>query len=329
MTKKAKLITIITSAVVAVALIVTAICLIVANANRKKEYELREKTATSIMTCETNPSVQFVLNGNDKVMRVVALNNDGKALELNGEFIGLTAEDAAELFVKITTKAGKISLDITASGTTVTITFSGSKQDYSEMSKSVVNKVNKFFDENGIIAGAKSQIEELKESVKRLKPTASNVDTKTLDELFTQYDNIANLVSKVIPDNMASFYAKYDELNAEYLKKEAEINSYIKQWKDAIALLPKGSDEIAKLNAKITSTQKTLSDYYDFFVNQVNDALPSAEILQNALNTLKAQFEQKINDFKATFDAHKTEFENNKTEFEQKIKEFRDSLNQN
>ena len=128
---------------------------------------------------------------------------------------------------------------------------------------------------------------------------------------------------------MASFYAKYDELNAEYLKKEAEINSYIKQWKDAIALLPKGSDEIAKLNAKITSTQKTLSDYYDFFVNQVNDALPSAEILQNALNTLKAQFEQKINDFKATFDAHKTEFENNKTEFEQKIKEFRDSLNQN
>ena len=105
MTKKAKLITIITSAVVAVALIVTAICLIVANANRKKEYELREKTATSIMTCETNPSVQFVLNGNDKVMRVVALNNDGKALELNGEFIGLTAEDAAELFVKITTKS--------------------------------------------------------------------------------------------------------------------------------------------------------------------------------------------------------------------------------
>ena len=94
-------------------------------------------------------------------------------------------------------------------------------------------------------------------------------------------------------------------------------------------MLPKGSDEIAKLNAKITSTQKTLSDYYDFFVNQVNDALPSAEILQNALNTLKAQFEQKINDFKATFDAHKTEFENNKTEFEQKIKEFRDSLNQN
>ena len=227
MTKKAKLITIITSAVVAVALIVTAICLIVANANRKKEYELREKTATSIMTCETNPSVQFVLNGNDKVMRVVALNNDGKALELNGEFIGLTAEDAAELFVKITTKAGKISLDITASGTTVTITFSGSKQDYSEMSKSVVNKVNKFFDENGIIAGAKSQIEELKESVKRLKPTASDVDTKTLDELFTQYDNIANLVSKVIPDNMASFYAKYDELNAEYLKKEArESNIY-------------------------------------------------------------------------------------------------------
>lgn len=329
MSKKAKLITIITSAVVAVALIVTAICLIVANANRKKEYELREKTATSIMTCETNPSVQFVLNGNDKVMRVVALNNDGKALELNGEFIGLTAEEAAELFVKITTEVGKINLDIASDGTTVTISFSGSKQDYSDMSKAVVDKVNNYFDENGIIAGAISQIEELKESVKRLKPTASGVDTKTLDELFTQYNNIADMVAGVVPNNMASFYEKYDEFNAEYLKKEQEINAAVQQCKDLIALLPADSEQIATLNSKINILLLDLDTAYKNFVKAVNDWKPTAESLTQTLNNLKNQFEQQINDFKATFDAHKTEFENNKTEFEQKIKAFRDSLNQN
>ena len=82
------------------------------------------------MTCDVNPKVQFVLNGNNKVMKVVALNDDGYAVTHHVEFIGLKAEDAAEMFVKISTEAGYI--NPTTNGTKVNIDINGKNKNYNK-----------------------------------------------------------------------------------------------------------------------------------------------------------------------------------------------------
>lgn len=313
MSKKAKLITIITSAVVAVALIVLAICLVVANNNR-------EKTQTSIMTCSTNPSIQFVLNGNDKVMRVVALNNDGKALELNASFVGLKAEDAAELFVKLSTESGKIQVNTT--GTTVTISFSGLKEDYSKLKDKAVSKVNSYFDEKGIIAGAIGNVESLKESLLKLKSTASDVETKTEQELMKQYQKVADAVSKIVPNEMENFYKKYDEFYAQYLKAKKAYEDGLTYWQS----LPEGYTE-EKCKSAIDILVKDWSSAQELFKKNVAGLAPTVESLQQAFNTLRNDFAKLITEYKAELEKHQTEFANNKAEIKQKIADFRASLN--
>lgn len=317
MSKKAKLITIITSAVVAVALIVLAICLVVANNNR-------EKTQTSIMTCSTNPSIQFVLNGNDKVMRVVALNNDGKALELNASFVGLKAEDAAELFVKLSTESGKIQVNTT--GTTVTISFSGLKEDYSKLKDKAVSKVNSYFDEKGIIAGAIGNVESLKESLLTLKSTASDVETKTEQELMEQYQKVADAVSKIVPNEMENFYKKYDEFYAQYLKAKKEYEDGLTYWQELMKSLPEGYTE-EKCKSAIDSLAKSWTSAQELFKKNVAGLAPTVESLQQAFNTLRNDFAKLITEYKAELEKHQTEFANNKAEIKQKIADFRASLN--
>ncbi len=317
MSKKAKLITIITSAVVAVALIVLAICLVVANNNR-------EKTQTSIMTCSTNPSIQFVLNGNDKVMRVVALNNDGKALELNASFVGLKAEDAAELFVKLSTESGKIQVNTT--GTTVTISFSGLKEDYSKLKDKAVSKVNSYFDEKGIIAGAIGNVESLKESLLKLKSTASDVETKTEQELMKQYQKVADAVSKIVPNEMENFYKKYDEFYAQYLKAKKDYEDGLTYWQELMKSLPEGCTE-EKCKSAIDSLAKSWTSAQELFKKNVAGLAPTVESLQQAFNTLRNDFAKLITEYKAELEKHQTEFANNKAEIKQKIADFRASLN--
>lgn len=317
MSKKAKIITIITSAVVAVALIVLAICLIVANNNR-------EKTETSIMTCQTNPSIQFVLNGNDKVMRVVALNNDGKALELNGSFIGLKADEAAELFVKLSTESGKIQVDTT--GTTVTISFSGLKDDYTSLKDKAVSKVNSYFDEKGIIAGAIGKVETLKESLLTLKPTASDVESKTEQQLMEQYKKVADVVDDLVPDGMNAFYEQYDKFYAQYLEAKKEYEDGIAYQKELIESLPEGYTK-AQCEAAIEALERAWNLAQNTFVQSVENYKPTAESLKQTFNTLRDDFATLITDYKAELEKHQTEFEKNKAEIEQKIADFRAGLN--
>lgn len=348
MTKKAKLITIITSAVLAVALITLAICLIVANKNR-------EETQTSIVTCSINPQVQFVLNGNDKVMTAVALNDEAKGIVLSASFEGMKYSDALNLFVSKSVDAGY--LDINTTGTTISISFSGLKKDYTKLKDNAVKEINKYFDDNGIIAGVVADIENLKEAVKTLKPTASNVDNETETELMKHYLDILDTIKDIKPSELSSFFSAYDTIYNEYLDELEKCKASIEQIKQDIKdieeeievlqaevnALPEGSlERIAKQaeldaknlikenrNTNLTTSQKALDStiLIDFNkqLSKVLDHFKSNK--QNIENALKNEFEQKVNDTKASIDEHKADFEANKAETLAKIEEYRKSLN--
>ncbi len=106
--------------VVSLVVIVTATLLII--------FLPKKQTPKAVIELNVNPNVQFLIDTNNKVMAVNYLNDDAQTLLKDTNFNGKTAEQAAELFVKLSTEAGFI--EVSTSGTRVDITISCKTPEY-------------------------------------------------------------------------------------------------------------------------------------------------------------------------------------------------------
>lgn len=315
MSKKAKLITIIVSTVLAVALITLAICLVVANNNR-------ENTKTSVMTCSVNPQVQFVLNGNDKVMEVVALNEEGKGITLSAKFEGMKAEDAVTLFVTMTTEGGYLNL----TGGKATITISGLKADYSKLTEKAVANINKYFDDNGIIAGAVAKVEDLKDTVKTLKSTAGNVDNESPEELLEHYTKIVNQIKDLDVSKLSEFYAKYDEYYKAYADELKNANETIADLEAQIKLLPEGSELRNLAEKNLEGARKGLAAAETTFTSSVEYVKQQLTASEALLNNLKEIYNNRVTETKAALDTCKDNLSKDAEAVRKAIEDFRATL---
>lgn len=335
MTKKNKIIIGVISACVAVILIASLIIGLVIN-------NKRTKTPTSVMTCSVNPQVQFVLNAKNEVMQVVALNNDGKAITMRVEFVGLDAEDAAEKFVKISTELGYINPE--TEGTEVKIDLNGSKKNYNKLKDKITKKVNKYFDENGIIAGAITTItEDFKEAIKTLKPNALNLDDKSQKELMEHYLNITELIEGIEPNHLTSFYNVYnqavqtkDEALAKIEKDIADYTALLETLKTQLAELTEESPLFKQISDKIAETNLIIKNANDLGFKAITDEFnatlsrhlgPEKQGYQSFLNNLETEINARIQQFASKLSEHKTYFESHKSEVEGKIAAYRATLN--
>lgn len=347
MTKKAKLITIITSAVAALALIILAICLSVANSNR-------ENTNTTIVSVDAGSHIHFVLNGNDKVTRVVPLDDNAKGIALNNQMKNLKYADAVKLFVLKNTEAGYI--DINTTGYTATVTLGGDKKNYSKLQNELVSSINGYFDQMGIIAGANVTIKDnLVDFVKELKPTAQKTEGKTNSELMTQYLKIFGLVEDIRPSDREAFYNSYDTYDQEYQttitekpNEIADIEKYISTLTEEInaltteiSNLPDGDDKTAKqneLNEKIAlrnnryATIDSIQTEIDYAEKTLNQKVANARSTyvnnkETINNGLTDTYNANITANKDIIDSHTENFNNNKSDIQSKITDYRNSIN--
>lgn len=341
MTKQKKLIIIIVSCILAVALITTAVILIIANNNR-------EKTATTILTCKVNPQVQFVLNGNDKVMKVVALNSDGQEIAINGDFVGLKADDATELFIKLGTEAGHIDLNTT--GTEVSIHISGLKDNYKALKDNIVDSVNKYFDENGIIAGAKATIDEdIKNSILTIKSTAHNMENKSDEDLIAHYLEIVDLIQGKnagdygVDANQINFlFSEYDKATQKYENEIEQIESALASKKAELAQLQEdlkaltSQTEIAAINSLIAQVQQninslegmSLTQMYNTYVNTpLNLVYTAIRFTAADIEKIKTDFASHISNFADDLAEHREAFNADKAAVQAKIDAYRATLN--
>ena len=124
----------------------------------------KDKETSAIMKLETNPSVQLVLNKNDKVIAEVALNEDGEKLLATTSFIGLKAEVAGEKFAQTVSEKDKMNDSTTSSpatgrATKVKVTISAENaEEYAELAEKVKTNINTYFSENGVFAGAITEV---------------------------------------------------------------------------------------------------------------------------------------------------------------------------
>ena len=304
--------------VVALLLVIAAVVVLIVLNNSKP---------TSVMSCSVNPEVQFVLDQNNKVMQVNYLNEDAEVIFKEVKFTGKSAEDAAKLFVQLSTEAGKIDVDTT--GTRVNVNIScENPDDFKDLQTKITNKVNEYFDENGIIAGAVTSLTEgVSSAIQKLGVEAKELAELTHEEIMALYQEKSDELKDVavsLQDDLTAFietlkngvYATLDTLETQIASYEAQLER---------AGIPESVKETVR--EQLNTVKEQFEEMNRKFQEEVDKKLAelkeaSKEIFEQAKQAL-ADLRESV---KAELSAHKTYFEQNKAEVQAKIKEYRDSL---
>ena len=275
---------------------------------------------SKIMQVDINPSCQFVLNKNNRVVSVNCINEDAQIVLQDTDFVGMTAEQAAQTLVKISTEAGYIKVDVqgnvsTATGArSVNITLSVSTDvDTEKLQQSIVDSVNKYFDENGIIYGAIcSKVEGFENALNQLGVDAEEFANKTEAEMLELMGKTSKELEGIALENRDKFYSKYNELKKQFDVQKLEdvitkiqaqvdeaqklVDKYqadVKQYKKSIDELPDGVLK-DKAKSNYDSANKLLDSARDS-LNELNKQLDEAKKnLRDTMNKLQEELDKAI-----------------------------------
>ena len=144
----------------------------------------------SRMTVDINPSIEFMLDSENKVAAVTALNDDGSLLIAGEAFVGKTAEDAAELVITLATETGYlVKGNVEATENTVKISVSGDTRQAEKLKNAVVGQVESALAELDI-QGKVEKVEAMK--IEGLRQLALSTSLYTEEDINAEYQRIAD-----------------------------------------------------------------------------------------------------------------------------------------
>lgn len=114
------------------------------------EAKAPEGTVTRI-TVDVNPSVELMVDDQNKVVSATALNDDGSILIAGEAIVGMEAEDAVEYVVSLATETGYIVKgSVSASENEVKISVSGDSKYAEQLRNKAEEKIEKFLEKHDI-----------------------------------------------------------------------------------------------------------------------------------------------------------------------------------
>lgn len=113
--------------------------------------EINAKIPNTLIQIEINPSIEFLINSQSKVLSVAPLNEDGVIVSANEDFIGLSIGDAVEKFINISVLCGFIDFEVSCNPVYV-YSLSDNKEDTEKINQTIKNQLENFFKDNYIKA---------------------------------------------------------------------------------------------------------------------------------------------------------------------------------
>ena len=108
-----------------------------------EKIEKPEEGTVTRMTVDINPSVEFMIDDQNKIVSVTALNDDGSILIVGEAFLGKTPEEAVEMMVTLASDTGYlVQGNAEASENTVKISVSGDSKYAEQLKKNITKKAN-------------------------------------------------------------------------------------------------------------------------------------------------------------------------------------------
>lgn len=306
-------------AVVLIAVVCVAVFLLV---------KPKEQNPESVMTLSVNPEIQFVLDQDNKVISVNAMNDDGQALITQVNFVGKDADEVAKLFVKVATEAGYIHVDTT--GTQITINIScedDTLEKYAKLKESVKNSVNGYFQEIGVKAGAVVNVaKDFVQQAENFGIEAKDLANKTYEEVMEILQTRSNELKDVAYSYRDSFFTQVETLRAsskELINVEELIES-IREQLDNEYIPETLKESLNKQLDEAEKTYKTLKKEFDEKVDKIIEQLK--ELSNQAIEKLETAMKTQIANGKALLESQIEAFNQNKDAILADIQAYQDSL---
>ena len=203
--------------------LLTAVCMIVsllAFSSCGKDIAPEEGTVTRI-TVDINPSVEFIVDDQNKIVSVTALNDDGSILIAGEAMVGMTPEEATAHIVTLAVETGYlIGGNANASENTVKISVSGDTKYAKALTENVKTAAEDVLDECDI-EGKIEKIEAM--NMEALRALAASTALYEEDEIAEMDENQLYAVLAESRVETALLLTE-DMRNAYHAAKEYEIS---------------------------------------------------------------------------------------------------------
>ena len=278
---------------------------------------------TTVMNMSINPEVEFILDKNNKVVSVSAKNDEGNFIIAKASFEGMSAEEAAKLFVKISNENGFI-----AQVGDLKIEISGDKAQ--ELFNNVKANVEIYIDQEGLNISidfekiSREELENLLEScmkelsdeqikalkndeiiakLKEMRDQTKDLNTQKLKDMY--YEFRAQAIEK------AQFDAYIEAIKASTIFNKDQIIAYYNELTQKIAAMQKefvdefmavSSDYQHKMQEFIIAKQKLLQARIDGANQTVLDEKEAAQkLVEEQLSDIEEKSRSALETAKATF----------------------------
>ena len=258
----------------------------------KKNNEAKEQSTR--MTIDINPSVEFMLDEENKVVSVTALNDDGAILIAGEVFLGLSAEEAGALVIEIAKETGYLIDSAKSDANEVKLSISGDSSYAESLKASVKDSIQDKLSELNI-GGVVNELEELMlDELKSLvvestEYTQEEVDKMSKDELYSLLEAARIDSALLLTEDLRNTYYQARDYEISFAEREETA---------------KIIDEMGAIYAALNTAYKTALDTYQAVLAELEnyryEALISPEsqyqIALQALREKKALVIEKRNE---------------------------------
>lgn len=304
----------------------------------------KEATGLSYVAMRINPEIELIVDEENTVVGVNAVNEDGDTVLAEVDLNGLNIEDAAEEFTSEALEMGFI--DPEATDTTVYILVEGENEEaITELEENLTEKVDKFFDKKGMFGkAAREDLDQYKDLADEWG--VSLFDAKIINRILELYpemtiDEILELDFKERMELIKDDFKNHGlpvKLRKDYkndvngIKEEFnelfELAKQLKKLAKELENTELTEDELATIQAEYDSLKEqfdSLKAQYDAEINAIK------EKHSKNVNAVKKELEEKAKNLREdsleNIKKHEEKFKENKENIEEQIKEWRNKAN--
>lgn len=258
------------------------------------------------LTVDINPSIEFMVDGENKVVSVTAMNDDGSILIVGEAFVGKTPEEATELAVSLACEMGYlVKGNVSADENTVKISVSGDTSYAEELLAKVEKKASDTLAAFNI-NGAVQKVEAF--STEALRALADEITVYTDSELAEMTDD--ELCRAIAACRIETALLLTDEMRESYYAaKESKIS--FAESEATVAII----EELGGAYSLIATGYKTALDSYSSAITAIDNfryeqlVSPDSEYQKSlaALRKAKSEF-LKQRSYVATLDVNGQEY---------------------
>ena len=192
----------------------------------------KEKEAKSMVTIDTNPSIELVVDEKDKVVSVRGANDDGKLVLYGEKVVGKDVEKAVEIIIQAEIDTGYIVANAQIGANQFSLTVSSDTTvESSELINSIQNKVKEVCENNHIAialeeskALARSELEKL---ALELDPTLTEERVKEMEtsQLLAVVKLYQLETVELYNSKLEELYTNVKEFKFDYMSQESTLEA--------------------------------------------------------------------------------------------------------